>query len=200
MDIDRLMIEWNEQKFEGHLFETPPSEFTAKIEQLSKRRDRRYKLQNYAGIALAVIVAVATVVAIYFEHSLLRRAGTLLTMSAVFYELLWLLKWTAEERGKPRYRPMKTCLMEERETIRKKIMQFRRQLIFYGIAAPVGLVLLFLPLGTTTTEGPLDFILGFVVALLLIRLFYLISERDELPRQLRLVEREIEKFERAYGA
>jgi len=60
--------------------------------------------------------------------------------------------------------------------------------------------LLFLPLGIKTTAEPLDFILGFAVGLLIIRLLYLFSERDELPRQLRLVEREIEKFERAYGA
>jgi len=199
MDIDRMMIEWREKKFEGYLFETPPSEFRAKIEELSKKRDRRYKLQNYAGIALAVIAVLATVVAIYFEHLLVTRVMTVIVMIAVFNELLFLLKWTAEERGKPVYRPIRACLMDERKTIRKKIRQFRWQLILYGVAVPGSLVLLFGPLSIKTTEEPLDTILGFAAGLLGVRLFYLICERDELPRQLKRAEREIEKFEQDYG-
>ncbi len=196
MDLDRLMIEWHEQTFEGYLFETPSSVITAEIRKKAEKRHRKYRLREFAGIALAVVIAAGTIVAISLEHSLMVRAATLILMAANFRALLWVLRWRAEEYKKPYCLPARLSLSQERERIARNIRQTRWQVLYSGIAGCGGLAYLVLSFIFDLTSGDdvLDFLIAFSVPLLLIHFTELLDMRKELPRTLERIDRDIRRL------
>ena len=203
MDLDRLMIEWNDQRCEGYLFETPPATIMADIQKKCGKNRRRYRLKNYAGILLLAAVIAGTVVAIRAEHSLAAAAITVFVMAAVFCELLFLLKWRAEDQKKPYHLGRRDFLVEERKRVLRRIRLTRWQIVWYSVAVPVAaadLLLGFLGLGGLLGflhpgEDVLDFLTGFVTPLLFIHLLTLIVRRKDLPRDLERIDRDLAKFD-----
>jgi small-conductance mechanosensitive channel len=189
MDLDRLMIEWHEQNFEGYLFDTPADKIRADIKEKAQKHHHRYRLVNFSGIALAVIVAAAAAMAIYLEQSLFVRMATLFLMAVNFFELLWVLKRRAEEYKKPFYLPVKRTLIEERERIKKRIRATRWQLIYTGIASLGGLI--YIVLDVSASEVILDFLVGFSVPFLIIHFTAILEAMMDLPRHLEKIERDI---------
>jgi fatty acid desaturase len=191
------MIEWHERRFEGYLFETPPGVVTADVRKKDQRRNRKYRLLSFAGIALAVVVAAGAIVAIFLEHLLLVRIATLILMIVIFHELLWILKWRAEEYKKPYWLPAKSSLVEECARTRKKIRQTRWQVLWCAIAGIGGLVYLLLGFvfGVGTGEDVLEFLMAFAVPFLLIHFTELLDMRKDLPRTLEKIERDIKQLD-----
>jgi hypothetical protein len=196
MDLDRLMIEWHEQEFEGYLFDTPSGKIAADIRKKAKKRQRKYRLINFAGVALAVIIATLAVVAINLEHSILVRAATLVLMAINFFELLWMLKQRADEYKKPGFLPAKDSLILDRESTLKQIRQIKWQILLIGMASLGGLVYLALDIiwNITTGETILNFLIGFSTPILLWHFASLLEARSDLPGQLKNIERELKKL------
>ena len=193
MDLDRLMIEWHEQKFEGYLFETPPDKIKEDVKKRAQKRHLKHRLVNFSGIALAIFVAAAAAIAIYLEHSLLVRVATFFLMAVNFFELLWMLKQRAEEYKKPFYLPVKSTLIEERERIKKRIRSTRWQLLYTGIAGLGGMIYLVLNFvfGVAASEAILDFLIAFSVPFLIIHFTAMLEAMTDLPLLLEKIERDI---------
>jgi hypothetical protein len=196
MDIERLMIEWQNQKFEGYLFDTPLDVITADVRKRAQKRARKYQLGNFAGIGLAVVIVAAAIIAMYLEHALLVRVATLILMTINFCELLWMLKWRATEYAKPYHLPAKRYLIRERDLMEKKLRQIRWQLPWSGIVGLGGLVFIALAffIDLTTGEAILDFLIGFSLPLLIIHFTALWEMKSELPILLDRINRKLSQF------
>jgi hypothetical protein len=130
------------------------------------------------------------------EHSLLVRAATLVLMTINFCELLWMLKWRAEENKRPYYLPIKKFLIRDRDLMEKKLRQIRWQLLWSGIAGLGGLAFIALSIFIKFTTGDtiLDFLIGFSLPLLIIHFTALREMKAELPILLERINRKIGQF------
>jgi hypothetical protein len=197
MDIERLIKEWQNQKLEGSLFDKPIDVITEDVRKRAQKRARKYRLILFAGIGLAVVIAAAAIVTIYWEHSLLFQVATLILMTINFCELLWMLKWRATEHAKPYHLPAKQFLIRERDLMEKKLRQIRWQYPWSGIAGLGGLVFIVLAflVNLTTGEEILDFLIAFSLPLLIIHFTALRDMKAELTIFLERINREIRQFE-----
>jgi hypothetical protein len=196
MDFERLKIEWQNRKIEGSLFDKPIDVIIADVRKRAQKRARKYRLIQFAGIGLAVVIAAAAIIAIYWEHSLLVRVSTLILMTINFCELLWMLKWRATEHSKPYDLPIKKSLILDRDLIEKKLRQIRWQYLWSGIAGlgSLAFVALAFIINLTTGEAILDFLICFSAPLLIIHFTALRDMKTELPIMLKRINRGISKF------
>jgi hypothetical protein len=197
MDIERLMIEWQNQKFEGYLFETPIDVIIADVKRMAQKRDRKYWLINFACIGLAVVIAAAAIIAIYLEHALPARVATLILMTINFCELLWILKWRVKEHTKPYDLPIKQFQLMERDRMDKKLRQIRWHLPLSGIAGFGGLAFVFFGIIIDLAAGEtiLNFLIIFSVPLLIAHFTDLCSMKTNLTISLERTNRGIRRFD-----
>jgi hypothetical protein len=199
MDFEQLKTQWQNQKLEGYLIDTPLDVITQDVRKRARRRANTYLLGNFTGIAGSVFIAAIAVAVIYKEHSLLARAASLILMMINFFEVYWLLKWRIKEYNKNFCVPAKRFLIAERDTIEKKLRQIRWQLPWSGITSLMGLAFgaLTIFIHFSTGERYLDFLIGITVPLLMYHFTELWKMKSELPSELAMIKREIKQFENA---
>jgi hypothetical protein len=197
MDFERLKAEWQNQKLEGYLFDTPLDVITKDVRKRAQKRACQYLLGNFIELGAAVIIATVTVIAIYKEHSLLARAASLILMMINLFEMFWLLEWRIKEYNKNFQLPAKRFLIAERDSIEKKLRQIRWQLPWSGITSLMLLAFvalsIFIPF--TTGERCLDLLIVITIPLLMYYFTELWKMKSDLPIVLAKIKREIKQFE-----
>jgi hypothetical protein len=199
MDFERLKTEWQNQKFEGYLFDTPLDVITKDVRKKARKRACKYLLANFIEIAAAVLIAAICVMAVYREHSLPVRAASLILMMINFFEVFWLLKWRITEYNRNFHLPARRFLITERDTMEKKLRQIRWQLPWSGITGLMVLAFLALSISMhwTTGERYLNFLIGFTVGFLIYYFTELRKMKSDLPVVLAMIKRDIQQFEEA---
>ncbi len=195
MDLERLMIEWNEQQFEGYLFETPSHQIAADVRKRSEARRRLYRLRNYAGVILLVVMAAATAIGFFEVHGVSTRIALLIVMPAVSCELLFLLKWRAREYRKPLHVSGKTFLLDEHGGVLRQIRQTKWQLAWYALTIVAGFIYLFWPTTQEPDDWALSFLSGALLGLIIVHVLALVDRILELRPALIRIQHDLKKYD-----
>jgi hypothetical protein len=199
MDFEQLKTKWQNQKFEGYLFDTPLDVITKDVRRKAQKRVRRYLLGNFGEIAGAALIAAIGVMAIYREHSLVARAASLILTTINLLELFRLLQWRIKEHNRNFYLPAKRFLITERDTMERKLRQIRRRLPWCGLTGLLGLAFaaLYVSVHFTTGERSLDLLIIITLPLLIYYFTEMWKMKSDLPIALAKIKQEIKQFEEA---
>ena len=175
-----------------YLSQTSRDQITADTQKGYEARCRRYRLGNYAHLALLFVVAAGAVIGFYEAHPIFHRILLLVVMPAVFFELLLRLKWRAEEHNVRLEAPQKSFDLAECARILRRIRQTKVQLSWYAVTVIGGAVSLFLQ----TTPVPGGRSIRFLSTMLWIHIYLLIRRLTGLRPELIKVERELQKIDK----
>ena len=191
MDLERLRIELKERGFKGYLFDKPVDQIIADVRKRAEADRRRYRLGTYAGLVLLFVVVAAAVIIFYEVHAVAGRIALLVIMPAVFYELLFMLKWWAEEYDERFDLPDRIFLVQERARILRRIRWTKWQIAWYAVMGIAWFIYLFILPKTPELGDTLYFICGFLLGLVCLHVFALFDRLMGLRPELITVEHDL---------
>jgi hypothetical protein len=152
MDFEKIKAEWRDQKFEGYLFEKPPSRIVADVRRKAMDLRSRHAMEDVGQVLVSILVSAMWIFLYSSRQPMLARAGMILLAIGSALEGLTYLWMRFRYRGDRFDLPRNDLLRRERKRIEERIRLRKASFTWLSVPLMTGLILYMASMFTETGE------------------------------------------------
>jgi hypothetical protein len=194
MDFEDIRASFQNHKFEGYLFETPPAVVATEIRRAAEMRQQRFDRRRIADQGIMIILAVLSLVLVILQSTFMARAGAALVMLTLILQGLSVIRKIRMD-GKRRFDlPPRISLLEERKCVVVQMREARLQSTLYLLPSVLGGILLCLS-RSLSEQTVLGFVTGMLLGVMIVYCIQARRIRKELLPRLDRINRELAEID-----
>jgi hypothetical protein len=152
MDFEKLKASWQEQKFEGDLFEKPPSRIAADVQRKAMGLKSRHAAEDAVHVLGSILLVGIWIFMYDARQPLMTRTGIILMMAGMALEALAYVAVRFRHRGERLDLPRNDFLQRERKRLEERIRLMKASLSWLSIPMLAGCVLFLASIVSTIRE------------------------------------------------
>jgi len=141
MELERLKAAWQEQKFEGYLFEKPPSRITADVRRKAMEMKSRNLAEDVSHVLGSMLIVGMWIFWYDSRQPLMTRAGIILLMAGIALEAIAYIAPRFRYRGERFDLPRNEFLLREKKRIEARIRLVKGSLTWLSVPMLAGCIL-----------------------------------------------------------
>jgi hypothetical protein len=102
MEFEDIKAAFQNRKFEGYLFETPPPVVVTEVRRAAEKRQQKFDRRHIADYGIMIILVFLSLILVILQSSLMARAGASLVMLTLILQGLSAI-WKARMEEKKRF-------------------------------------------------------------------------------------------------
>ena len=194
MEFEDIRAAFQNRKFEGYLFETPPPVVVTEVRRAAEKRQQKFDRRHIGDYGIMIMLVFLSLILIIFQNSLMARAGASLVMLTLILQRLSAIRKGRMEREKRFDLPPRISLLEEQKRVVAQIREARFQSTLYLAPGALGCILLCLS-RAPSERTVLGFLTGMLLGLMFVYFIQACRIRKELLPRLDRINRELAEID-----